>query len=373
MKIIHLANHAQLIGNGIVNMMTDLACLQAQAGHDVVVASSGGEFETLYARYGVRHVTVPQSRQLRRAPAMLARFRRLVRDFEPDIVHAHMVTGTMLARFACVRRPYVLFATVHNEFQKSAVLMRLADRVVAVTGVVAKSMQARGVPADKLAVVRNGTVGSPRRSGLPLGPAPELHRPAVTTVAGMYERKGIHDLLRAFAALPEQFAHAHLYLVGDGPDRAMMEALARELGVADRAHFTGFVANPTGYLAQTDVFVNAAHREPGGLVLCEARESGCAVVATRVDGNPEMVGGEEAALLVPAAQPQALTQAIVRLLDDPAFRAQLAERGQSNLAAFSAQTVCDGYVALYEQALEAVRSPRGRKPVAAAPSPKVLP
>src|SRR6516225_6509520 len=130
MKIIHLANHALLIGNGIVNMMTDLACLQAQAGHDVVVASSGGEFEALYARYGVRHVTVPQSRQLRRAPAMLSRYRRLVRDFEPDIVHAHMVTGTLLARFACVRRTYVLFATAHNEFQKSAVLMPLVDRIV---------------------------------------------------------------------------------------------------------------------------------------------------------------------------------------------------------------------------------------------------
>ena len=72
MKIIHLANHAQLIGNGIVNMMTDLACLQAQAGHDVVVASSGGEFESLYARYGVRHVTVPQSRKLRRASSFFA-------------------------------------------------------------------------------------------------------------------------------------------------------------------------------------------------------------------------------------------------------------------------------------------------------------
>lgn len=373
MKIIHLANHAQLIGNGIVNMMTDLACLQAQAGHDVVVASSGGEFEALYARYGVRHVHVPQSRKLRLAPAMLTRFRRVVHEFEPDIVHAHMVTGTMLARFACVRRPYVLFATVHNEFQKSAVLMRFADRVVAVTGVVARSMEARGVPASKLAVVRNGTVGSPRRIGQPLGPAPELHRPAITTVAGMYERKGIHDLLRAFAALPERFAHAHLYLVGDGPDRAMMEALACELGVADRAHFTGFVANPTGYLAQTDIFVNAAHREPGGLVLCEARESGCAVVATRVDGNPEMVGGEEAALLVPAAQPHALMQAMLRLLDDPPYRAALAECGQRNLGDFSAQAVSDGYLAFYDQALAARRSARGGEAVAASQAPRVLP
>jgi glycosyltransferase involved in cell wall biosynthesis len=374
MKILHLANHAQLIGNGIVNMMTDLACLQAQAGHDVVVASSGGEYEALYARYGVRHVYLPQSRKLGQAVAMLGGYRRLVREFRPDIVHAHMVTGTMLARFALARRHYLLFATVHNEFQKSAELMRLADRVVAVTGVVAMSMQARGVPAHKLSVVRNGTVGSPRRIGLPPEPSPQLQRPAITTVAGMYQRKGIHDLLRAFAALPERFAQAHLYLVGDGPDRAMMEALAHELGVTERVHFTGFVANPTGYLAETDVFVNAAHREPGGLVLCEAREAGCAVVATRVDGNPEMVGGEDAALFVSAGQPPALAEAIARLLDDPAYRAALAVRGQQNLGEFSAQKVCDGYLALYDQALAEARAPRGRREAeAAAGSQRALP
>ncbi len=373
MKILHLANHVQLIGNGIVNMMTDLACLQAQAGHEVVVASSGGEFEALYARHGVRHVHLPQSREPRRAPAMLAGFRRLARGFEPDIVHAHMIAGTLLARFAFVRCPYVLFATVHNEFQRSAGLMRLADRVVGVTEFVVDAMAARGVPPARLATVRNGTVGTPREALRPLETMPPLQRPAITTVAGMYERKGIQDLLRAFAALPERCANAHLYLVGDGPDRPAMQVLARELGVADRAHFPGFVADPMRYLWQTDVFVLASHREPAGLVLCEAREAGCAVVATRVDGIPEMLDGGDAALLVPAAEPTALAQAIVRLLDDPAYRASLAARGQQGLEDFSVQKVCDGYLALYAQALAAHRSSRRRETHSAAGSHGVLP
>jgi glycosyltransferase involved in cell wall biosynthesis len=367
MRIIHLANHIQLIGNGIVNMMIDLACLQAQAGHDVVVASSGGEFETLLARHGVRHVHLAQSRDPWRAPAMLLEFNRLVRRFDPDVVHAHMMTGTLLARFGVMRRRFVVIATVHNEFQRSASLMRFADRVVAVTQAVSASMALRGVPAARLSVVLNGTIGTPRLAGVPMPPSPHLQRPAITTVAGMYQRKGIQDLLRAFARLRERFPQATLYLVGNGPDRAMMEALAQELGLEDCAHFAGFVGNPAAYLAETDVFVLASHKEPGGLVLCEAREAGCAVVATRVDGNPEMVGGEESALLVPPADPEALAGAIGRLLDDSAFRAELAARGQRNLAEFSVQRVCEAYLQIYEHTIDEYR-PSQRARVRAAAS-----
>ncbi|MDR5816097.1 hypothetical protein QCE62_21125 [Caballeronia sp. LZ033] len=71
MKIVHLANHAEKIGNGIVNVMVDLACLQSKAGHQVAVASSGGSFEALLERHGVRHLTLPQSPRPRRGPAML--------------------------------------------------------------------------------------------------------------------------------------------------------------------------------------------------------------------------------------------------------------------------------------------------------------
>ncbi|MFN9398623.1 MAG: glycosyltransferase, partial [Dolichospermum sp.] len=55
MRILHITNHLQKIGNGIVNVAVDLACLQAQSGLDVAVASAGGEYETLLANYGVKH------------------------------------------------------------------------------------------------------------------------------------------------------------------------------------------------------------------------------------------------------------------------------------------------------------------------------
>ncbi|MBN3757131.1 glycosyltransferase family 4 protein [Paraburkholderia sp. Tr-20389] len=359
MKIVHLANHVRKTGNGIVNMMVDLACTQAAAGHDVTVASSGGAFEPLLAQHGVKHVTLAQSRKPWRAPSMMLGFNRLIARCDPDIVHAHMMTGALLGRFATIRRRYALITTVHNEFQKSASLMRVGDRVVAVSKAVAASMAKRGVRGERLCVVRNGTIGTPRLAPEAMPVSPALSRPSIVTVAGMYERKGIQDLLRAFAQVRERLPGAALYLVGDGPDRAAMEALAHELGIAEHAHFTGFVANPRAHLAEADVFVLASHREPGGLVLCEAREAGCAIVATQVDGNPEMLDDGEAGLLVPPASPAALAAALERLLTDEAGRAAWRARARRNLDTFGVQHVCDAYLSIYERTLDEVQ-PRGR-------------
>lgn len=352
MKIVHLSNHAQNVGNGIVNMMVDLACMQAHAGHEVTVASSGGGFEALLAQHGVRHLFLPQSRQPWRVPSMLLGFNRMLARCDPDVVHAHMITGTFIARFGTLRRRFVLVTTVHNEFQKSASLMRFGDRVVAVSEAVAASMALRGVPRERLSVVRNGTIGTPRFADVPLPASPQLARPSIVTVAGMYERKGIQDLLRAFAHLYERSPSATLYLVGEGPDRVAMEELAQKLDIAARAHFTGFVADPRAHLAEADVFVLASHKEPAPLVLCEAREAGCAIVATRVDGIPEMLDDGEAGLLVPPSDPVALADAVERLLVDRAAHTALVARARRNLEAFHVQHVCDAYLSIYEQTLD---------------------
>lgn len=359
MRIVHLANHAHNVGNGIVNVMVDLACMQARAGHEVTIASSGGGFEPLLARAGVSHVRLPQAPKPRYVPAMVAGFNRLLAERDPEVVHAHMMSGALLARFSVLRRRFALVTTVHNEFQKSASLMRVGDRVVGVTAAVAELMARRGIPAHKLAAVLNGTIGTPRLADTALPESPQLGRPSIVTICGMYYRKGIVDLLRAFARLSPRFPTAQLYLVGDGPDRVQFEALAREIGIDARVHFTGFVADPRGYLAEADIFVLASHREPAGLVLSEAREAGCAIVATRVDGIPEMLDHGEAGVLVPTRDDAALAHAIGRLLDDRAGHAALVVRAQRNLERFHVRRVCDEYQAIYEDACDALRA-RGR-------------
>lgn len=314
MRVLHILNHVQKVGNGIVNVAIDLACLQAQAGYEVSIISGGGDYEALLADYGVTHFCINQTRTWHNLANVALQYRALVQKIQPDIVHAHMMTGAVLARSLKLWNKYGLVTTVHNEFQESANLMGLADRVIAVSQSVAQSMQKRGIPKRKLRVVSNGTLESPRSGSLenclPVG----LKRPAITTVAGMNSRKGITELIAAFEQVALDCPNAHLYLVGHGPEKEQFQSQARKTRVAHRIHFEGFQSDPRAYLLSTDVFVLASHREPFGLAISEAREVGCAIVASHVDGIPEVLEHGKAGLLVPPGDSQALATAIADLL-----------------------------------------------------------
>ncbi|WP_250513316.1 glycosyltransferase family 4 protein [Caballeronia sp. INDeC2] len=355
MRIVHLANHAQTIGNGSVNMMVDLACMQARLGQDVVVASSGGGFEPLLRRHGILHIPLQQSRQPWRVPSMIAGFNRLIDRFDPDVVHAHMMTGALISRFGSMRRRFALVTTVHHELQKSASLVRAGDRMVAVSRALALDLEARGIDPARMSVVLNGAVGAPRLVTRPAARPVRLRHPNIVCVAGMYRRKGIADLLQAFARVREQsaserefMAEPHLYLVGDGPDRASMEALAAELGIAELTHFAGFVADARPYLAGADIFALLSREDPAPLVIAEAREAGCAIVATRVGGIPELLDDGAAGVLVPAGDIEQAAAKLRWLLLDRQARGQLAARARQNLQQHSVERVCSEYMAIYQ-------------------------
>ena len=350
MRILHILNDIQEIGNGIINVAVDLACLQAEAGHTVVVASAGGEYDRLLTRYGVQHVPLDQRRQPLQLLRAAGQYRSLVRTVQPNIVHAHMMTGMVLAWALRGQTPYRLVSTVHNEFQRSAILMGLADRVLAVSQSVADSMAQRGIPPSKLHVVCNGTLGSPRERLSTLPPV-VLKRPAIATLAGMFHRKGIADLITAFEALAAAFPAAHLYLIGNGPDRAAFEAQAQATAIADRIHFEGYQAEPQRYLEATDIFVLASRQEPFGLVLSEARDAGCAIVASNVDGIPEALDGGKAGILVPAADPSALAAAIAPLLRDPELLQAWKARSKQNLDWLKVSRVHTETLAVYANLL----------------------
>lgn len=351
MRVLHILNHIQEIGNGIVNVAIDLACLQAKAGHEVGVASAGGEYEALLARYGARHFPLNQARKPINLLKAASRYRAIAREFQPDIVHAHMMTGVVLARVFQAGAGYALVSTVHNEFQRSSVLMGLADRVIAVSNAVAQSMARRGIPEQKLRVVTNGTLGSPRTRPLQDYQPASLQRPAIATVAGMYERKGIAELIDAFAQIAGDFPQAHLYLVGNGPDRAKFEAKAQGIAVSDRIHFAGFQPEPQRYLLATDIFVLASHREPFGLVLSEAREAGCAIIASNVDGIPEALDGGQAGVLVPPRDREALAAALAKLLGDPNLLHDQKQRSRRNLEWLTVSHVNEKTLAVYREAI----------------------
>jgi glycosyltransferase involved in cell wall biosynthesis len=167
----------------------------------------------------------------------------------------------------------------------------------------------------------------------------------------MNHRKGISELISAFAEVSARVPEAHLYLVGNGPDRAAFEAQAAASKYTGHIHFEGFQSDPIPYMKAAHTFVLASRRDSFGLVLTEARACDCAIVATDVDGIPEALDGGEAGLLVRPGDSGALAGAILKLLEKPEEHARLKMRARVNLERFSVERMAAQITNVYEELL----------------------
>jgi glycosyltransferase involved in cell wall biosynthesis len=148
-------------------------------------------------------------------------------------------------------------------------------------------------------------------------------------VGKLVPRKGVDTLVEAMGILAERDVPAPLLVVaGIGELRESMEARAAELGISGRIRFLGKIPHEDVPLAMAagDVFVLPSLSEGLPTVVCEAMSCGRPVVATAVDGTPEIVRDGETGFLVPPRDPEALAGALARVLDDPALAARMSYR-----------------------------------------------
>lgn len=348
-SVMHVLNDVRRLGNGIVNAVVDLACVQGDRGHDVVVASAGGEYVDLLAAHGVRHLLVPDIRRPHRMLSAASVVRRAVRGHDVEVVHAHMNYSALVARAAVAGTPARVVATAHTSFKRESTLQAVADLVIAPSTAVADALRRRGVRRSRIRVVPNGPIGSPRE---PANPTPaDLARPAVLTVAGLYERKGVDLVISAFASASADVPAAHLYVVGDGPQRPALTALAAGTAVSDRVHFLGFRDDVMSLLRGADVFVLASRSEPFGLAVVEAREAGCAVVGSAVDGLPEACDFGRAGWLFPSGDEASLAAALRSLLRDPVTLQRWRSAAKEGLEKYTVSRVADDVADVYEELL----------------------
>ncbi|WP_405421718.1 glycosyltransferase family 4 protein [Pseudonocardia alni] len=342
----HLLKHS-VNGNGGVHVAVDLACAQAEAGHDVVLASAGGPYDDLLAAHGVRVEFLPRAEgaadTLRGGRLLLAAAQR----FRPDVLHAHMMSSAVLGFGVSkiVRAPMV--TTVHNSFDRHSVLMRLGRRVVAVSDAERELLISKGFRPAKVVTVLNGPDGSPREAmaGEDLGP---LHTPAVMTLSGLHPRKAVGDVITAFARVLPEFPDWHLNIVGWGPqrDELMAQVDAEELGGS--VHFLGSTLTPRPLLEQAEIFATGTLADPCPLTVGEARGAGCAIVATAVGGIPELLEGGRAGLLVPPQDPAAMAAAFRELMDDDAVRKDWRDRSLDGAEYFTVARASADYLRVYE-------------------------
>jgi glycosyltransferase involved in cell wall biosynthesis len=345
MNITHVINHT-FRHNGNVHAAIDLACAQAKLGHSIKVFRGGGDFDEILKDHNIQIVELKRGRAISSLLQNVMMLRAELKQGGAQIFHAHMMQSAVIAWLASLGRP-MLVTSVHNAFQKSSILMALGDRVIAVSGAIGEQLRKRGVPASKLRVVLNGTVGSARYpTDLPR--LEKLERPSFLYVGGLHPRKGVLDLIGAMSIARISRPDFHLYVVGEGP---MEMEYKQAVPAADKAHihFVGSRADPRGFLASADVFVLASHADPAPLVISEAREAGLAVIGTQVDGIPELLDNGRAGYLVPPQNPAALAEALLTVGASDESIAQYRSASQSNINGMSLERVAKETLAIYSE------------------------
>ena len=304
---------------------------------------------------GIETVALP-ARGVKRLGG-LASFAAHMRSTSPSVLHAHL-PNPLAARgglwAAVAANPPAVVATAHLHvplrrfWQRARARGVRVDHYVAVSEAVGDGLRSLGIDANSISVVHNGVPDIEAYAGSKAGTVRTVPGHTVVTVARLVSQKGHRVLLQALVTLPG----VTVLFAGDGPLRADLEQLARELGVADRTRFLGNVADVPGLLAGADVFALTSFNEGLPLSILEAMAAGLPVVASRVGGTSEVVADGETGLLVVPDDPASTAYAIRRLLEDAALRERLGKRGQRLVRdRFTAAKMVEGVIAVYEDVL----------------------
>ncbi|MGE0492610.1 MAG: glycosyltransferase family 4 protein [Vulcanimicrobiota bacterium] len=279
-------------------------------------------------------------------PVAMFHLHGVLRQVPWDLIHCigdRDLTLLSLANLVARRTPLVKAEHSFINPGRSRLLnwaYRRSRRVIAVSEALKAQIQAElKLPPSQLEVIPNGIDMDQARPGYPKHPQLAGGR-WVGVVSALVEAKGQGDFLAILPELARRFPDLNFVLAGQGEDRQKLEEQARSLGV--EVLFLGFVEDPLAVISALEVVVVPSHRETFSLVCLEAMALGKPLVAAATGGIPEVVG--QACRLYAPGQPEALLEAMLEVLADPA-KFSAGARQQAGL--FSLTSMIDGYEELY--------------------------
>ena len=283
----------------------------------------------------------------------------VLRRFKIDVLHAHNWGVYLEAALAgTLARTQVMIHTVHGPYMdyppgrrahiKRAIRHRLERmfapcfvKIVTVSDSIQQYIRDEiGIAASRMTTIHNGI----KTSGASIDKKSNGEVRCIT-VGRLAEIKNQAMMIRAFHAA--DCAESRLQLVGDGPERLKLAALARELGIEDRVEITGFRQDIAELLAQSDIFLMSSNYEGISIAVLEAMRAGLPVIGTNVGGMAETVT-PESGMLVEAGNVDAMAQALRSLIRTPFIRGDLGAAGRKFLESeFSIDQMVARYETLY--------------------------
>lgn len=258
-----------------------------------------------------------------------------------DIIHAHHPIAALVMKQLFPDTP--LAVTIHSSYERELILngkikdggpehqflMSIygeleakADQLLTVSESFRSYIAPHIAHPEKIKVIPNGFDEKRFK--------PIAHENAVTqliTVCRLVPAKGLDVLLHACAELKKKGHPFVLHIIGDGPIREELEALAVKLDLYDDIIFYGYMLHPEEFMPFFDVFVLPSRAEAFGSVFAEAALCWLALVGTNVGGIAEQIDDGVNGLLVPPEDPLALADALEKVVTDPTYRYNLARAG----------------------------------------------
>ena len=323
---------------GAESFFVSLSAALARAGvtvHAILRASDLSESALTAA--GVPFATARFGRLL--DPFTGWRLRRVASDFTPDIVLAF--AGRAAAMMP--RGAYTLIGRLGGYYNLKN--FRRCDYLVCNTPDLVRYVTAGGWPAGRVFHIPNFPNLAQSEAASRAGYATPESAPLALALGRLHPNKAVDVLLRAAAKIPGLW----VWIAGDGPERARLERLAQELGVAPRVRFLGWCMNRTALFKAADICVYPSRKEPFGNVVIEAWGCGVPLVAAASTGPASLIRPGEDGVLVPVDDAEALADAIRSILAAPDFARLLAENGKRRVEQeFSETAIVRRYLDLFE-------------------------
>lgn len=272
---------------------------------------------------------------------------RLLRIRRVDILHSHLFYGSLFASpVGCLCRVPVIVETPHvrelwrtgwlkSRYVVDRLAGHLVDQYIAVSEANARYLvEIKGLPAKKITVIHNGcdlrrfSPNRPPPNGLKQSLGFSEGDPVLLVVGRLEPQKGHKVLLEALAAVRQQFPHVRLVCVGEGALRSELETLTHTLALSNSVRFVGYQPNVVDWYALADLSILPSFFEGLPIVAIESLAAGCPMVATSVDGTPEVIAHGKTGLTVPPGDSRSLARAICQLLCDSELRLRLGMQGR---------------------------------------------
>lgn len=377
MNILYLTTHLNI--GGINSYLLTLTAGLKSKGHNVYIASSGGETAMRFTKQGIILITIPIKTKSEISPKILLSFFKLlpvIKKENIDIIHCNsrvtQVLGCLLSFFS--RPPFV--STCHGFFKtrfSRKIFPCWGKRVIAISRQVKEHlMRDFKIQEKDIVVINNGVdVNKPNDEGRETmdegretmderrGMRDKIKKrfnlkdgPVVGIIGRLSDVKGHIYLIEAMKEVIEKMPHAQLFIAGEGRMRDKIISLIKNLNIEKQVVIIPLIMDTAAVLPAIDVFVMPSLKEGLGLSLMEAMAAGLAVIGSDVGGIKSLIQHNRTGLLVQPADSEGLSKAILELLDNSQQRKSLGDNAREFIARnFSAEQMVNLTEKMYNECL----------------------